>query len=52
MGIPAWQNKIRRFSIRGRMYWYITADGGYSWQRISAAEAMRIIDSLGGVTLP
>ena len=50
--ISKWQNKIRRFSIRGRMYWYITTDGGFSWGRISAAKAMRFIDSLGGVTLP
>ena len=52
MGVPTWQKKLRRFSIRGRIYWYITADGGFSWERISTVEAMRIIDNMGGVTLP
>lgn len=49
--LPTWRSKIKRYSIRGRWYWYRTEDGGCSWMRISTAEAMRIIDALPGVVL-
>ena len=51
MKLPTWTSKIKRFSIRGRMYWYRTDDGGCSWQRISTKDAMMIIDNLTGVIL-
>lgn len=46
-----WTHKIKRYSIKGKWYWYETMDGGYSWSRISTAKAMEIIDAMHGVAI-
>lgn len=51
MELAKWTHKIKRYSIRARWYWYETTDGGFTWNRISAAQAMRIIDANSGVAL-
>lgn len=49
--VSNWTTKIKRFGIKGKMYWYITYDGGVSWGRISKDDALALIDQQQGVIL-
>jgi len=43
--------KIKRFTINGKKYWYLTDNGGVSWYKISNEDAMELIDENSGVIL-
>lgn len=51
MNLPSWKTKIKRYSIKGRNFWYLSDDGGLSWRRISTKDAIQMIDDIGGVII-
>lgn len=49
--VTAWISKYKRYSIKGRQYWYKTEDGGFSWRKVSQREVLEYIDSVGGIVI-
>lgn len=48
---PTWRHKIQRKQWRGKWYWYETKNGGHTWNFISTAKVMTLIDSRNGIVL-
>jgi hypothetical protein len=46
-----WKVKIKRYTIKGKIYWYKTEDGGINWVKISTKDAMMLIDQNNGAIL-
>ena len=49
--VTAWISKYKRYSIKGRQYWYKTEDGGFSWRKVSKDEVLEYVDSIGGIVI-
>ena len=49
--VSTWHKKYKRYSIKGRQYWYKTEDGGCSWRRVSQKEVLEYVDSVSGIVI-